>query len=228
MAKRRWHGQLRIEGETVWWSGSAGDATAHRHYAAQAVFSSNLLRVIDESGRAVSAICLLIEPGVRHLLLPADNVEICYVEPSVEFGPPDALRERIVASAAQIVSGDGAQPFWRGWIERRARPSIDTRITRAIMEIERLLSVGTVRLADICAASELSEGRFRHLFAAQMGLPFQRFVLWRRLAIAFEALLAGATVTEAAHAAGFADAAHFARTIKAMFGIRASDIFLEG
>jgi AraC-like DNA-binding protein len=63
--------------------------------------------------------------------------------------------------------------------------------------------------------------------SAEIGVPFQRFVLWRRLAAAFERLVAGATITEAAHAAGFADAAHFARTIRAMFGIRASDIFLE-
>ena len=58
-------------------------------------------------------------------------------------------------------------------------------------------------------------------------MPFQRYILWRRLSAAFEGLLAGSNITEAAHAAGFADAAHFARTIKAMFGIRASDILLE-
>ncbi len=161
------------------------------------------------------------------MLVPASDAEICYVEPTAAFGPPDALRERMIVSGAQIVSGGGARPFWGDWIERRARPPVDTRVTNAIAEIERLLSVGTVRLADVCSASELSEGRFRHLFAAQMGLPFQRFVLWRRLAAAFEGLLAGAAITEAAHIAGFADAPHFARTIKAMFGIRASDIFLE-
>lgn len=227
MTNLRWNGRLRIEGETAWWSGSVGDADVHHHFAAQAVFSNRQLSVLDGSGREISGTFLLIEPNARHQLLPAGNAEICYVEPSVAFGPPDALRGRIIASGAQIVSGGGAQPFWQEWIERRARPPIDKRIVRAIAEIERLLAVGTVRLADVCVAGELSEGRFRHLFAAQMGLPFQRFILWRRLTAAFEGLLAGATVTDAAHGAGFADAAHFARTIKAMFGIRASDIFLE-
>lgn len=227
MTNLRWHGQLRIEGETAWWSGSLGDAAAHRHFAAQAVFSDHPLHVIGEDGRKISGSCLLIEPNARHLLLPADEAELCYVEPTAAFGPPDGLRERIKARDARIISGGGSLPFWRNWTERRARPSIDARISRSVDEIERLLPVGTLRLEDVCGAARLSVGRFRHVFSAEIGLPFQRFVLWRRLAAAFECLLAGANVTEASHAAGFADAAHFARTIKAMFGIRASDLFLK-
>jgi len=223
-----WNGRLRIEGEAAWWSGSVGDAAVHRHFAAQAVFSSGLpLRVVDEDGREFSGTCLLIEPNAQHLLLPADEAELCYVEPTAAFGPPEILRARIAANGPRIVSGSGSRPFWRNWTERRVRPVVDARMSRAIAKIERLLPDGTVRLADICAAGELSAGRFRHLFSAEIGLPFQRFILWRRLAAGFEHLLAGTTITEAAHAAGFSDAAHFARTIKAMFGIRASDIFLE-
>ena len=93
--------------------------------------------------------------------------------------------------------------------------------------IERRLPLGAVRLFDVAAGTRLSVSRLRHLFASEIGMPFQRYILWRRLSAAFEGLLAGSNVTEAAHAAGFADAAHFARTIKAMFGIRASDIILE-
>ncbi|WP_374391439.1 helix-turn-helix domain-containing protein [Sphingopyxis sp.] len=227
MENLRWHGQLRIDWETALWSGSVGHAATHRHFAAQAVFSSGQLRVIGDDGEEVSGNCLLIEPNARHLLLPADDALIWYIEPTAAFGPSDALRARIDASDVRIVSGRDARLFWADWTERRARPTVDARVSRAIRKIECLLPVGAVRLADVCAAGDLSTGRFRHLFAAEIGLPFQRFVLWRRLAAAFEGLLAGATVTEAAHAAGFADAAHFARTIKAMFGIRASDILLE-
>lgn len=219
-----WNGHLQISGEIAWWSGAVGDAAMHRHFAAQAVFSDDPVQVIDDGGREISGTCVLIEPNARHLLRPGGRARICYVEPTTAFGPPDILREQLHKKHIRIVSGTGARSFWKDWTERRARPAIDTRISRAIVLIEQLLPDGTIRLADICAESPLSVGRFRHLFAAEIGLPFQRFVLWRRLAAAFESLLGGATVTEAAHAAGFADAAHLARTIKTMFGIRASDI----
>ena len=103
----------------------------------------------------------------------------------------------------------------------------DEFITRAAASIDRLIPMGSVRLAAVAEESRLSLGRFRHLFAAEIGMPFQRFVLWRRLIIAFDELGMRRSATEAAHMAGFSDSAHFARTIKAMFGIRASDLFIE-
>src|SRR3546814_1879742 len=77
--------------------------------------------------------------------------------------------------------------------------------------------------SDVCSSDLLSLGRFRHLFTAEIGMPFQRYVLWRRLLIAFDAIGGQHSATEAAHMAGFSDSAHFARTIKAMFGIRSAE-----
>ncbi len=227
MAKNFWQGALRIEGETAWWSGTIGDAIPHRHFAAQAVFADSPVRAIGSDGREFSGSCLLIEPNARHQLLPSAGADICFVEPTAGFGPPDRLRDRIEAGRFQIVPGAATRPFWQDWVMRAPRRSIDTRISDLIATIERRLPFGTVRLFDVAAGTRLSVGRLRHLFASEIGMPFQRYILWRRLSAAFEGLLAGSNITEAAHAAGFADAAHFARTIKAMFGIRASDILLE-
>jgi len=59
------------------------------------------------------------------------------------------------------------------------------------------------------------------LFVSQVGLPVRRLVLWRRLRLAMAAILAGSPVTDAAHAAGFADSAHFSRSLKKLFGVTA-------
>ncbi len=56
-----------------------------------------------------------------------------------------------------------------------------------------------------------SPERYRHLFVEALGLPYRRYLLWRRVQRP-SALKDGDDVTTAAHAAGFADAAHFART----------------
>ena len=225
MASNDWLGQLRIEGETAWWSGSIGDAIAHRHFAAQCVFSTEPVAVIDARGQEFSGNCLLIEPDGLHRLLPAGQAEICYVEPATGLGLPAVVRERILDTEPLLISAGTVRPFWSAALRLAPRRALDPRVTSAIAAAEPLLARGTVRLADIFPASGLSIGRFRHLFASEMGMPFQRYILWCRLRTALSRLVDGRSVTDAAHSAGFADAAHFARTIKTMFGIRASDIF---
>jgi len=45
-----------------------------------------------------------------------------------------------------------------------------------------------------------------------MGLPFSRYMLWRKLTRAMVAIGSEGTIAAAAHAADFADAAHLTRT----------------
>src|SRR3712207_8098417 len=55
--------------------------------------------------------------------------------------------------------------------------------------------------------------RYRHLFVAEIGLPYRGYVLWLRLGRAVDVFAAGGSLTDAAHAAGFADSAHLSRTL---------------
>jgi AraC-like DNA-binding protein len=57
------------------------------------------------------------------------------------------------------------------------------------------------------------------MFKEQTGLPMSRYVLWMRLRAALLRALEGATMAESAQDAGFADAAHFTRTCRQMFGL---------
>jgi AraC-like DNA-binding protein len=222
-----WNGRLRLGDYHALWSGSVGDAASHRHFAAQAVFCPEPLSVVDAAGARLSGRCLLIEPDTEHRLLPAPAAELWFIEPTVGFGPPVELKNRLLGYDPVYVAKTGRPSFWEGWLTRGARPSLDPRITHAAASIDRLIPMGSVRLADVAEESCLSLGRFRHLFAAEIGMPFQRYVLWRRMIIAFDALGDRCSATEAAHMAGFSDSPHFSRTIKAMFGIRASDLFIE-
>jgi len=73
-----------------------------------------------------------------------------------------------------------------------------------------------MRRPDFVAAVRLVEAH------AEAGLPFRRYVLWGKLSGAMAAFGRGATLSAAAHAAGFADSAHLTRTWRAMFGITPS------
>ncbi|MGR4890943.1 helix-turn-helix transcriptional regulator [Sphingopyxis sp. LARHCG72] len=199
-----------------------GDSVLHRHFAAQAVFTPTPAMVRYADGRVAEGRCLLIEPNVAHRLEACGQAEIFFVEPTGRAQPSRPLRERICAALPPGRIGPG---FWRDWIDRPGQRPIDPRIALAAASLDARLAGGAVRLADIAGQTGLSVGRLRHLFAAEFGTPFRRYVLWRRLRAAIMALQAGEGLTGAAHDAGFADAAHLARTIKRMFGIRAGDAF---
>ena len=72
---------------------------------------------------------------------------------------------------------------------------------------------------DAAAMIFLSPSRFAHLFKQQVGLPFRRYMLWRKLTRATLAIGRERTIAAAAHAADFADAAHLTRTFYQMFGL---------
>lgn len=225
MARHAWRGTLAVEDFVAHWQGAVGDAAPHRHFAAQAVFAEAPVRIHYGDGRIVAGRSLLIEPGVFHRLEPVAAADIYFVEPTVRAGLPERLRDHLDVVATPILSEPGAPRFWDAATAQAPAPPLDPRVVRGAAAIDRRLQDGAVRLADIASEAGLSAGRFRHLFAAESGIAFQRYVLWRRVGVAARRLAKGAGLTGAAHAAGFADAAHLARTMKAMFGITTGAAF---
>ena len=67
-----------------------------------------------------------------------------------------------------------------------------------------------------------------HLFTSSVGVPLRPYVLWLRLQCGARELSRGASVAEAAHAAGFSDAAHFTRTFRRMIGATPAQVLRRG
>jgi AraC family transcriptional regulator len=104
---------------------------------------------------------------------------------------------------------------------------LDERIVRAIAIVRRL-EAPRIRLGEVADAVFLSPSRFKHLFREEVGLPFRRYVLWRKLTRALVGIARGATLSEAAHASGFADSAHLNRTFHQMLGASPTSLFAGG
>jgi AraC-like DNA-binding protein len=81
-------------------------------------------------------------------------------------------------------------------------------------------------LKTLAAVAGLSPSRFMHAFTESVGVPVRPYILWLRLQRAACDLQDGASVTSAAHRAGFSDAAHLTRTFRRMLGATPSDLAL--
>lgn len=210
----RWQGNLWLASDFAILHGAAGATHSHAHYAHQLMLSTGAPFTAQLDGIVHTTQRLLVESLRPHAIVAAPaNMLTIYAEPqrlsgaalqaalgSVDAPTPDAL-----AAALQ------AQPL-------SALP--DARLQRALEQVDALLS-GKVSAAAVAEAAHLSLSQLERLFSAQLGLPVRRLVLWRRLRLAIRLILLGNTLTHAAHGAGFADAAHFSRTMRSLFGVRA-------
>jgi AraC-like DNA-binding protein len=115
---------------------------------------------------------------------------------------PDVLFGLAAESAATLVRA-GAGP---------ARP-LDRRVAHVLAALRAPDADRRRAVAEI----GLSEAHLQALFVRDVGLPIRSYLLWRRLMAAIAAF-DRTDATRAAHAAGFADLAHFSRTCRRMLG----------
>lgn len=212
MSAAGWSGTLHLAPDYVVLHGHAGATDAHAHYAHQLLISPDAAVTATIDGETRRAPRILIESMREHAIVDAPGALFTvYVEPlSVDVAALQSLLS-VEASLAAIVQALGALP-------RRALE--DPRVADALAQIDTLLD-GKVRAADVAAHVALSLSQLERLFAAHVGLSLRRLVRWRRLRLALALAIGGQTLTNAAHAAGFADSAHFSRVVREMFGVRA-------
>jgi AraC-like DNA-binding protein len=100
---------------------------------------------------------------------------------------------------------------------RKALRHMDQRVARAVERLQQSDCSATPvsAFADLVG---LSASRFQHLFSEHVGVPFRRYRAWHRLRAAIREVANGSSYTSAAHAAGFADQAHFAHEFRRTFG----------
>lgn len=104
--------------------------------------------------------------------------------------------------------------------------TLDPRVTKVLTRIQASDNL-RVSLDTAAGMAFLSPSRFAHLFKQQVGLPFSRYMLWRKLTRAMLAIGSERTIADAAHAADFADAAHLTRTFYQMVGM-APSVLMRG
>src|SRR5262245_47927587 len=237
------------EGGSLWIGEAAGNAQFHDHHALQIslTFSGAIrFKTREHDWRAFAA--ALVPPHLSHAFEGAAQFTAqIFVEPETlegralltRFGseaivelPSDevalhakALRSLELRQADASALEGAARQFVDGFAGAHRPAVVDTRIERTIRSIwqsDRAMSLG-----EAAARVALSPGRFRHLFVEQTGQSFRSYQVWIRLQRAIEVMSKGAAATDAAHAAGFSDAAHLTRTFRKMMGIAPTSVKID-
>lgn len=226
----------------------------HAHYATQIAFGSEAGLRFRPSEKEPwtayeGAVLASRQPhSMDSTVVPLNAV--LFVEPETREGR--ALHERfgdtgIAAIPAEMLA-DVRPALFAGWQEERSRDAVilaarnvirhltggvepgvttDERILRATAFIRSHLDA-PLTLEDVADVACLSPSRFRHLFVEQTGMALRPYILWRRFLYVWELLSSNTTLSAAAHAAGFADAAHLSRTSRRMFGFPPSALHFAG
>lgn len=217
-----WQGEHAFGEGWFAFRGRASDNAPHAHAAVQ-LTASRLEKVSIETkpGGVVCGSALIVRAGVHHRLLPCREAVLILIEPAAAAAR--GLRgEGAIATLDYTVAHALTKDGPLGEVVTEALGLIsnqndgDERL-RAALGMLTAASHGT--LADLSRAVGLSEARLRALAKRDLGVPLTKVAGYHRLARAAEVIADGASLAEAAAAAGFADQAHLTRTFKAMIGL---------
>jgi len=229
----------------LWGRGSRSDL--HRHHSVELVMALSGTLRFREHARGAWTTCgaVLIRPDAAHEVDARDtDVLIGFVDAESDLGA--ALLGRTRSNLTRLRSQTVAQ--WRSqlgsmtltascveqWIRERVLQhthpaAVDPRIRRVLRSLpSKLAGAEAIRLDSVADSVGLSPSRFLHLFTESVGIPLRPYVLWLRLQCAARELALGRSVTDAGHAAGFSDAAHFTRTFRRMLGATPRQILRRG
>jgi len=233
----RWTGHSHIGTGWAAFVGHAGDNQPHAHHALQLVVAFAapipLWTAADGTRRVHTAV---IDRDVRHALLPSDAlVGLLYIDAEADAargvrGQPftcdrwtqaantglrphfdAAVRGDACAAAALLTAFGAAAPT----------PAHDAPM-QALVERLRISAEVPASLAALAEWTSLSPSRLAHRFRAHTGMPVRPYLRWLRLQQAARAIVNDRSITDAAHEAGFSDAAHLTRTFQRHFGIAPS------
>lgn len=97
-------------------------------------------------------------------------------------------------------------------------------VRRVLRHLKDAAPDADTSLEALAGIAGLSPGRFMHVFTHDVGVPLRPYLAWLRLERAASAIARGAALSQAAHVAGFADAAHMTRSFRRMYGVTPSEL----
>ena len=136
-----------------------------------------------------------------------------------------ALWRRRLGDAIALNGGRVERWVRNDLLAEREAAKMHPGVRRALRVVRNeIASRDDLSLERMAAVAKLSPSRFMHVFTESVGVPLRPYIRWLRLQIACSEMTRGAKVADAAHRAGFADAAHLTRTLRQMMGMTPGEL----
>lgn len=183
---------------------------------------------------------LVVEPYRKHRLRRCPGLRTTLIE-------PESVNPGIMADE-RWVAGTASYPAWveridRGftsWLRTGTLPGfsvdemifgenlpareLDPRIEMIISQITGRPGGPQLRVEELAESVNLSPSRLSHLFREQLGISMRSFRAWKRVRQAIGLTVSEPVLVRAAVNAGYADEAHFSRSMRKYFGQQANQM----
>lgn len=221
-----WRGKAWISPGLGVFLGQAGSQDWHCHMAHQITIGLSTHLTVSTPNASITAPAICIRAGVTHRIEAVEVMSIYLDALSAEAHALHAGADLVAIEVQDVaalralletpdLAAQDVQRMVRQVLNLAITPAIDPRLQTVLVALRASMH-GRQYLARLV---HLSPTRFSHWFVEQTGLPLRSYRKWSRLVAALQHIAAGRSLTEAAHAAGFADAAHFSRTFRNLFGL---------
>lgn len=237
----KWEGGLVLGQGIVTYVGTGAVAAMHRHDAVQIVVGLDRPLDMILDGVTTQLRAAVIPVRREHSLMSTGRTAVILAEPLGPLG--EALttfgREREGQDVWPQLSEIAQQEIRSGadlevWSIRVIEVLTGLRYLESftkprstILQVRRYVEEhldGVPRLSEVADRLGFSDRQLRRIIDEDLGMPFRRYVLWRRLRIAALQVHGGADLTTAAIEAGFSDSAHLSRVFRQMFGMTPSEV----
>jgi AraC-like DNA-binding protein len=235
----RWSGVARLGLGWATYRGPVGDNAPHAHHAVQIAVGLDAPLAFELDGVRDEAPGIVFSTDRRHRLLPGSgDVGLVYVEGESGLG---LALGAACANGQRALDGDVAthlgELITRGepgdnvvatllhcWQLPPALPQPASALGQRLRQFFADADAVSPESGSSAIAARLgvSASRLRHVFRDATGMAVRPYLRWRRLLLAAGRIADGASLTTAAHDAGFADAAHLSRTFRRHFGMAPS------
>lgn len=204
----------------------------HAHYALEIVCcKEGAFTVTTDHKKYQSLQNVIIPPNIPHSFSCIDaTCDLLFLDPLSIIGSYFMQRYHLAHHKDVLVNVPESDLFHKeGKFDipqllrtapKSAFENIDSRITNCIKAIEAVFTDQNVTVTALADVSFLSEGRLSHLFKEQLGISIHQYILWKKIILAVSKSRMGASLTDCAHAVGFADSSHFSKAFVKMFGIK--------
>ncbi len=224
---------LLVGEERLALGGRAPDIRRHRHAAPAVIVGvDGPLRLVADRTHETRA--CLIAPGFSHAVDAGGGRIAVFLLPAYALSGSGSELRDLSASSSWVELGDavvrqeldGFDPVDRLLARERlgTRP-VDERLHVAIRALAGALDEN-VSMEEIASAARLSPSRLMALAREQLGTSLRPYRRWLRAFDVARTYAAGASLTEAAIAAGFSSSAHLSIAAREQFGIRPSDVLV--